>query len=663
MASWIETVLDNAKQQMKEMAAEISGVPYVPENENNDENNDKGPLGKKQNIPIYEPFRLPITYLPEDQVHPLSPVVVQDLELSPVQSPNSTILDASATNVCPNASSSIQPSTTSLSMYEHLFQPTHPFAKDMIQEWSKQFTSNTQYLKDTQQVIQETPNDTVLHAKHERLMEIWKDTKEDDFFLEKYCYVEWDVIKVCNQSPTFLQVLSIGNIMSPVISLLLPVLFLVFPFIILKIRGIPITFSVYLDVLKEIAKGHFIGKTLLNLSSITLDKALYLLVGLLFYLYQIYQNVLQCLRFYRNIHKINDQLYDMRSYLGQVIQNMDNFAKHHCRKPTYTLFCHDVQSHSLVLKEFYAELEPIQPVRNFVGKLGSIGYLLKCYYELHSNKRYETSMRYSFGFEGFLDNLRGVKTHLWNQSIGLAVYDGSTSCIFDAQYYPPHHASENNVKNRCDLSKSMVITGPNASGKTTYLKTTTINIIFSQQVGYGFYAACTLNPYTHIHSYLNIPDTSERDSLFQAESRRCKEIITLIRDHPANAGYRHYCIFDELYSGTNPLEATKSAHAFLAYLAKHDHVNFILTTHYVSLCTKLKKSKALCKRIENYKMLIETDATNTGKIVYTYKIKEGISKIQGALHILEEMDYPEEILDNIRKDRSNKRKRPNKKVK
>ena len=74
----------------------------------------------------------------------------------------------------------------------------------------------------------------------------------------------------------------------------------------------------------------------------------------------------------------------------------------------------------------------------------------------------------------------------------------------------------------------MIITGPNAAGKTTLLKTTTINIILSQQWGCGFYRKCSISPYSHIHCYLNIPDTSGRDSLFQAEARRCKEILDAI---------------------------------------------------------------------------------------------------------------------------------------
>jgi DNA mismatch repair ATPase MutS len=154
---------------------------------------------------------------------------------------------------------------------------------------------------------------------------------------------------------------------------------------------------------------------------------------------------------------------------------------------------------------------------------------------------------------------------------------------------------------------------------------------------------------------LNIPDTSGRDSLFQAESRRCKEIIDIIHkpypDTQENRLAKHFCIFDELYSGTNPTEATQSAYAFLLYLSKYKNVDFILTTHYVSLCKKLEKKlekKAALKKIANYKMDV-TKNPETGKVKYTYLMKRGISKIQGAVLILEEMCYPKEILDEMHK--------------
>jgi DNA mismatch repair ATPase MutS len=83
----------------------------------------------------------------------------------------------------------------------------------------------------------------------------------------------------------------------------------------------------------------------------------------------------------------------------------------------------------------------------------------------------------------------------------------------------------------------------------------------------------------------------------------------------------------------------------MKYLAKYDNVDLILTTHYVSVCTKLRKDK----RVANYKMdvVVEKDS---GDLTYTYKMKRGISKIEGGMRILESMDYPKEILDSIRED-------------
>jgi hypothetical protein len=523
---------------------------------------DNEPKKPKQKPKIYGEFKLPIAYLPEHQTFPLSETVQTDIELATPQNPESK------------------------SMYEHLFQPSHPFAKELLNEWKRSYTTNTEYLGESQHVIKDMVRFDNAPLKHESIMELWKDTKENDFFLEKYCYVEWDFLKSLNRSSSFLQILSVGNILSPVMSLILPIIFLIVPFIILKLRGLPITFSIYVDVLKDIARNHFIGKTLMNLGSITLDKAVYLLITIGLYFYQIYQNILLCTRFYNHIHTINESLCDLRDYAGNSMRNMDLFIKLHERKTFHGVFCSITKEHLVKLRNLHGELDsvrPFDPNLGIMAKIGQIGYLLKCYYEIHSNVEYDRALRYSFGFEGYLDNLRGVSSHVLAGNLNAVGFDNKKKCQFVKQYYPPYF-DKAHVKNDCVLKKNIIITGPNASGKTTYLKTTTINIIFSQQLGYGFYESGVINPYSHIHSYLNIPDTSERDSLFQAESRRCKDIIDVIQLNPENKGFRHYCIFDELYSGTNPVEAAKSAQAFLKYLAKFKNVDFVLTTHYASIC-------------------------------------------------------------------------------
>jgi len=345
--------------------------------------------------------------------------------------------------------------------------------------------------------------------------------------------------------------------------------------------------------------------------------------------------------FYKNVNRMNSHLCDLREYLDHSISNMDAFFSHNHNLITYNEFCNTIQTKSIKLREFRDELLSINPFKAGFSKIVEIGYMLKCFYRLHSNLEYDDALRYSIGFEGYINNMTGISNNITSGNLSFAVFNSEGSnCKFTQQYYPAY-LDQKYVKNNCDFAKNIIITGPNASGKTTILKTTTLNIIFTQQFGVGFYKACSLTPYTHIHSYLNIPDTSGRDSLFQAESRRCKEILDIIKS-TENTGSRHFCIYDELYSGTNPSEAVKSAHAFLSYLCNIPNVDFMLTTHYVSLCKKLRDSE----RVVNYKM--DVDLSNG--IQYTYKMKKGISKVKGGILILEEMKYPQEILDMIRKN-------------
>jgi len=576
---------------------------------------------EKPQIKIDSNFKLPISYIDPSQLFTLSEIVANDLELT--MSPNN-----------------------SKTMYDYLFLPKHRFAKDIIEKWKEQYTTNKEYLQDTQQVIMDMSiyKDSMLSNKYqvscEKITTIWEDLKLENNFLDRYGFLDWEMLAHLNESSFFLQTLTIMNVLSPAVSLLIPFLFLLFPFIILKIQGIPITFEIYFMVLKDLARNHFIGKALMTMESLSWDKVIYLIITFGLYVMQIYQNIHLCQNFYKNIIQINENLIAMRDFTKYSIQSMENMLVVFKLVPSYEKISIDARLHCEELKQLYSELQYVRNFEHSANKFSEVGYMLKCYYRLHSNKDYENSLRYAVGFEGYVNNLTGVHDNILAGNLSFSEFDLSGNCAFEQQFYPPL-IDETPVKNDCDFNKNMIISSPNKSGKTTILKTTTINIIFTQQLGCGFYKSAKLNPYTHIHSYLNIPDTSGRDSLFQAESRRCKEIIDIIQEYNDPLKYRHFCIFDELYSGTNPEEASQAGHAFLKYLINYDNVNFILTTHYFSICKKFLKSK----RVENYKM--DVLVLENGAFEYTYKIKKGISKIKGGVRVLKDMNYPEEIIKTI----------------
>lgn len=575
---------------------------------------------------IHTNFHLPITYLESSTVFPLSDIVCEDLELAENKS------------------------LTSNSMYDHLFKPNHQFAKEMIHKWKKQYTTNVDFINDTQSLLKnmriykEITNDISGKSLFDcdKYTSLWKDLKEDDFFLEKYGYMDWDMLKYMNESTHFLQIVSFLNIASPITSFLIPIFFLIFPFILLKIQQIPITVETYVEILTSLAKNHFIGRALSSIQSISWDKVVYLLITFSLYVLQIYQNVNTCHRFYYNVKKINDSLIELREQIRYSIRSMEAFLSMASGYTTYQPFCQDVIKHYNYLLTMESELVYIDPFANSLSKFTEFGELLKCYYSFYSKSEYEDALRYAAGFEGFIDNIVGVSDNLNNGIVCFGNISGDAVCDFKEQYYPPL-LNDNPVKNNCSFEKNIIISAPNKAGKTTILKTTAMNIIFTQQLGCGFYESAELTPYTHIHSYLNIPDTSGRDSLFQAESRRCKDILDIINEN-SEMRYRHFCIFDELYSGTNPEEASKAGFAFLEYLSKYKNVNFILTTHYLSICKKYKKSE----HIENFKMHVQV--LENGEFYYTYKMKLGISKIKGALRVLKDMGYPEDIIKTIERE-------------
>jgi len=645
-------------------------------------------------------FLLPIDYLEEKKdVHLLSKTVAMDLEL------NSVYDSLSIKETNEKKTTLKTPDEIKKNMYDHLFQPSHLFAKQMTVEWGKKFSSNVPFLQETQTVIRNMKHikekmdvydnsilknpikdkpvvNKITTEKCENMIEIWKDLKEDEFFLDKYGYMDWTMLLPLNENAQFLQCLSIVNLMSPLSSLLFPVFIFLFPFLILKMQQIPIDFQSYLTVLKEIAKDHFIGK-MFHLNHISFDKIIYLLITMALYVLQIYQNIKYCFSFYQSIQKINSQLYDIKDFLEMTTQKMNMFLTCNENLGTYSKFHQNMKSHVLILEKMKTNLSNISSKKCIpILKINDFGYIFKSYYDLHSNPTYDAALRYAFGFEGYYDNLLGVYDHLTRGNINPAFYyddkiedilddscldkNNKNTCI-KSQYYPSFADRQcvetEPVKNDCLLKKNMIITGVNASGKTTFLKTTTLNVLFSQQIGCGFYENMSFIPYTHIHSYINIPDTSDRDSLFQSESRRCKEILDSICE--AGASRRHFCIFDELYSGTNPEEASKSAYAFLLYLCRFNNIDFILTTHYNGICKKLanrtKKNadKKYLRQIENHQMGVlkipilnadekqidSIEKNEIERIVYTYKIKEGICEIQGALQVLRDLKYPLEIVD------------------
>ena len=68
-----------------------------------------------------------------------------------------------------------------------------------------------------------------------------------------------------------------------------------------------------------------------------------------------------------------------------------------------------------------------------------------------------------------------------------------------------------------------------------------------------------------------------------------------------------------------------------------------MTTHFIQLCEKLDANEKMVNCHMNTK-------ASGDSFQYTYELKQGISKVRGGFKVLEDMNYPKEIIDNTNED-------------
>ena len=602
-------------------------------------------------------FKLPIEYLDSSCIQVLNKNIINDLELIKIKPPlnensNNCEKDTTLKNNEENEENEEH------NLYYHVFNPKNVFEKNIINRWSKYYTNNEEFLLETQLLLQnynafkkvefnETkPEDNIIYTKCESII-------YDNGFINNYQYIDIPLLSNLNNNSLCLQTLSIYNLSSPVFSLLIPILFLLLPFFIIKLQGHKITFGLYFDHLKTVFSNHIIGQLFSSFSNTNFTNKIYLLFSFGFYIFQMYLNFTSCIKYFTNIKFIHETLYSIKHYITNTLNKYKNFLKYSQTLKNYKSFNDAINTNISIFTYYLDELNKITPYALSITKLVELGQLMKCFYCLNKNENIINSLYFSFGFNGYLKNLETLQNFINTKVMNYCNYNNAKPTSFDNAYFanlniidkceetcttikPIKTSKCKIVKNSYTLDKNIIITGPNASGKTTLLKSTLFNIILSQQIGCGFYNSASVKLYDYIHCYINIPDTGGRDSLYQAEARQCKSILEAIEN---NSNKNHFCVFDELYSGTNPDEAIDSAYGYLNYLNKFNNIDYVLTTHYIKLCKKLNKQN------NNFYMKVNNNAKD---FEYTYKIKKGISKVKGAMKVLQDLNYPENIIINMK---------------
>ena len=509
-------------------------------------------------------------------------------------------------------------------VYKKILNPQDMSSSAVLDLWKEYYTTDKQFLKDTQKLILNYESKTTLNNND--VLTIWNDNINDKNFKEKYYYFGYDFMEPFNKSELAMQLLSVFTFVSPLLSLITPLLVLLIPFFIIRVNGLKISIQKYTETLFTFLKKFPISK-ILNMEGMNITQKIYTVISFLFYLFQMYQNTMSCYNFYKKTNLMYDHLEMFKTHCKKSIKEINNFMDVVTYK-SYEKFNQVLSNYSLKLKNIVNELSTITLNSKSLSRCNQTGRVMKHFYKIYYDNDYIDTLNYTFGFYGYLGNLIQIKSFIQNKSINLCKFT-KKSTYFKNSYYGLLD-EEKIITNDYDLKNNYVISGPNATGKTTFIKSTLLNIILSQQIGAGFYDSAKINPFHYLHCYINIPDTSGRDSLFQAEVRRCKVILDKINKEKNK---KHFCIFDELFSGTNPYEAVSAGYGYLNYLDHNKNITFMLTTHYIDLCKKYIDHNS----IKNYN-------TKT-----KYHLTKGISDIKGGIKILHDLEYPNIIIKDAEK--------------
>lgn len=189
-----------------------------------------------------------------------------------------------------------------------------------------------------------------------------------------------------------------------------------------------------------------------------------------------------------------------------------------------------------------------------------------------------------------------------------------------------HPLIEEPVANSISASRGVLITGSNASGKSTFLKTVAVNVILAQ----GLHT-CAAHQYKgqwfHVMSSMAL-----RDNLYQGESYYIAEIKALKRVLDAKPPV--LCFVDEVLRGTNTVERIAASSQVLKAFTKKQILCFA-ATHDIELTYLLEEF------YENYHF---QEQVVDGEIVFDYCLYEGRSNSRNAIRLLENLGYEKEII-------------------
>ena len=465
---------------------------------------------------------------------------------------------------------------------------------------------------------------------------------EDFKILNNMAYFDYKYLKPLNKYSSILNIIHTYTIyLSPIIGIVSPLITAIVPYIILRFY-----YKFNIDIITYIRFFYKIINTsqdgilsLLNTNKFSrYFKYLSTIFTVVFYIYSIYQSIRSAIDTYKVIKTIHIKLHHTYNNIKTGI-HIYNITKHLFEKNDLNdniindNIINDIEYLLSIKENLNIYNETINNLDNLIDNKGII--LTQFKYLTTINDKILSLLTYVGKIDYFMNNYK-LNLKGFTQSSYL---NNKMPLILFKSIWHPSFSKNKYVKNDSIIINNYLITGPNASGKSSFIKSVGIAVLLSHTIGLTNSGYMIITPFKLINTYLNIPDCKGKESLFQAEMNRC--IYYLKNIQSLNKKEYGFNIMDEVFSGTNPTEGISGAYSFLYELSKYNNNLSLVTTHYDYLSNLEKETD----KFKNYHFEILKNNIIKNNIHFTYKLKVGKSTMKIALELLNQSCFNKNMIN------------------
>jgi DNA mismatch repair protein MutS len=473
----------------------------------------------------------------------------------------------------------------------------------------------------------------------------WKNMNPETLYLLDSVYFSNKYLKRFNSNESILNITSLFKIVvAPIYGLLQPVIMIIMPYLYLRFfTNVRIKFSVYFRLVRfsffNVNPLASLNPTSTTTRRSKFSKILSTVLSIMFYIQGVYSSI-ESSRFTNSIlNEIHKLLNKVKSFINQIKSVNSMLQPILGSSPLPNIF--------EGLNDRMFDNEPFL--------LSNKGKILITFNEIRSNK--DKLLPY-LEYISYVDSILSI--HKLSNEYSWSKFTKSKSPEINIKnMWNPLIGKNESVKNNIEIGNSnpnnIILTGPNAGGKTTFIKSVCLQVLLSQTLTISSSDSIKITPFSIIGSHMNISDNLGKDSLFESEMNRAKSYLNTLKR--LNKKSFAFIVMDEIFSSTNPEEGMSGGYAIGEQLGRFNNSVSIITTHF-NFLTKLEKTKLY----KNYKITVEKKGM---EIKYPYKIEEGASKQYIALELLSKKGFDKEIIEraiDVRSEIVSKRIRSSKKT-